>query len=248
MDITDTNLINLAIEDLRRRLVDLSGNNRMLNFRHYKRSTLSVVNTNPHSLLEAMLNGRQARFRSVPEPEENIQLYLAERAQKGAEGASGRPAKPEAREHAQQLGIDVRYELPRGAGQLQARGEIPLQTLFYEDRLDSVLTHIRRTAISVEQESGSNMLYMVFGFLEWFPAESVEKPYLAPLVLLPVRLEKKKKGNSGRHVFSLQYDEVDLEANVSLYEKFGHDFGLNLPEMSDEPELNPYFQKVEQLV
>jgi Protein of unknown function (DUF4011) len=36
------------------------------------------------------------------------------------------------------------------------------------------------------------MLHLIFGFLEWFESESSDQPHLAPLLLLPVTIEKGK--------------------------------------------------------
>jgi preprotein translocase subunit Sec61beta len=39
-----------------------------------------------------------------------------------------------------------------------------------------------KTAI---EESGANMLYLVFGFLKWYESDDSKQPHLAPLVVLP---------------------------------------------------------------
>ena len=188
----DPERIRAAIEGLRRRLVDLSASNRMLSFKHFRRSTLSVVNTHPHVLFEALLSGRQARFIPVPEPELVAPDKSTNERNQPQEGVAKPQEKPEARDHARRLGIPVEFEMPREPGELPTRGNIPLQTLHYDARLETVLTHIRRQAASVEQESGSNMLNLVFGFLEWRPSDDSDSSYLAPLLTLPVRLERNR--------------------------------------------------------
>jgi Protein of unknown function (DUF4011) len=34
------------------------------------------------------------------------------------------------------------------------------------------------------------MLYLVFGFLEWYESDDSQQPHLAPLVILPVTIER----------------------------------------------------------
>jgi len=42
----------------------------------------------------------------------------------------------------------------------------------------------------VIEETGTNMLYLIFGFLEFNEREDSERPQLAPLLVLPVTLER----------------------------------------------------------
>ena len=44
-----------------------------------------------------------------------------------------------------------------------------------------------KTAI---EESGTNMLYLIFGFLEWYEDDSSEQPRYAPLGTFPVAMER----------------------------------------------------------
>ena len=73
--------------------------------------------------------------------------------------------------HAETLGIDPSFDLPECAGK-EAHKERSLQTLKCPDALEAILEKIADEARLAEQEMGLSTLYLVFGFLEWFEADS----------------------------------------------------------------------------
>ena len=68
---------------------------------------------------------------------------------------------------------------------------VRFQTLHYPDELDARLRKIRAAGRTAIEESGANMLYLAFGFLEWRDQQT-SKPYQAPLLLMPVDLEREQ--------------------------------------------------------
>src|ERR1041385_2853154 len=65
-----------------------------------------------------------------------------------------------------------------------------LPVLLYQEKLDTVSRKIATAAKTAIEESGTNMLYLVFGFLEWYESDDSQQPHLAPLVTMPVALER----------------------------------------------------------
>ena len=73
-----------------------------------------------------------------------------------------------------------------------------------------------------EQEMGLSTLFLAFGFLEWYESENSDKKAFAPLLLLPVQIEKQKI--RGKFVFSISLNFSTcyfkkLVLNSSNYEK-----------------------------
>src|SRR5690606_28833191 len=66
----------------------------------------------------------------------------------------------------------------------------------------------------------------------------------APLLLLPVQLERK----TARDRFVLRWSEEDLQENISLREKLRADFGIQLPEfpLGDTFDVPAYFAQLEE--
>src|SRR5690606_8686326 len=107
-----------------------------------------------------------------------------------------------------------------------------IQTLLYPKELEKRARKLRSDARTAIEESGVNMLYLAFGFLEWQEPNSNRQSNLyAPLILLPVELAVQRKGH--QFVFSLSWTEEDLQPNLSLAKKLERDFGLALPQFQE---------------
>ena len=94
------------------------------------------------------------------------------------------------------------------------------------------------------------MLHLIFGFLEWFESDHSARPHLAPLLLVPVTIEKGNADRtSGTFTYEITYSSADqIEENLSLREKLKRDFGLDLPELSDEETPESYFVKFRRIL
>ncbi len=104
--------------------------------------------------------------------------------------------------------------------------------------------HAARTSI---EEQGVNTLYLALGMLSWYEDDQSDKIHRAPLILIPVELER----SDARDRFHLSYSGEELVSNVSLAEKLKIEFGFKrFPELPDADDLNVegYFQEVEQLI
>jgi hypothetical protein len=83
--------------------------------------------------------------------------------------------------------------------------------------------------------------------LSWSEDENSEQFCRAPLILIPVELER----SDARDRFHLKYTGEELGENVSLAEKLKQSFGIRkFPELPDPDDLDidDYFQKVQRAV
>ncbi|MCY4533739.1 MAG: DUF4011 domain-containing protein, partial [Bryobacterales bacterium] len=124
--------------------------------------------------------------------------------------------------------------LPLGeGGQAAALSEhhtdTKLRTTLTKQGLQSKLLSIYRDAREIEEEQGVNVLFLALGFLLWYESESSEIKRYAPLVLLPVDLQR----DSSRGQFKLVHRDQDMEANLSLRAMLAEDFQLTLPALPD---------------
>lgn len=144
----------------------------------------------------------------------------------------GLPARPNRQtlnpvEHARSLGIEPAAEL-QPEGTKEKHRDRKLQTLKWPDVLDATLEKIADRARLAEQEMGLSTLFLVFAFLEWTDSKDSAKRLLAPLILLPVRLEV-AKGAKGRRVYSLSATASSGESNLVLQKKLS-EANVVLPE------------------
>ncbi|HET9931599.1 MAG TPA: DUF4011 domain-containing protein, partial [Polyangiaceae bacterium] len=109
-----------------------------------------------------------------------------------------------------------------------------LQTSLDEKVLEKRLLRMYYDARTFEDEQGSNILFLAIGFLRWHEPDEAKTVREAPLLLVPVRLERRRAGGN----FTLSYDETELNQNLSLAEKL-KGFGIELPELPEPDELIP---------
>lgn len=91
-----------------------------------------------------------------------------------------------------------------------------------------------RTAKATIEETGANPLYMAVGMLKWFETEGSDTVRRAPLILLPVRLQRYAAGSGYRYEVSLS--EEPLRPNVTLLEKLRIEFGIDTAALTSMPE------------
>ena len=121
-----------------------------------------------------------------------------------------------------------------------------LQTRLTADRLQRQLLTLYRDAQALEEEQGISVLFLALGFLRWYESDSSQIERFAPLILLPVDLER----DSARGRFRLVFRDQDLEPNLSLRALLSTDFGLTLPDFPEGDDWFPseYFRNVQSAV
>jgi very-short-patch-repair endonuclease len=93
-----------------------------------------------------------------------------------------------------------------------------------EQELESRLVELYRGARNAMQEGGSNTLFIALGFLVWTRPDKPDSRVKAPLILLPITLNRK----SVRSGFTLQEHEDEALFNPTLVEMLRQDFKLEL--------------------
>jgi very-short-patch-repair endonuclease len=163
----------------------------------------------------------------------------------------GMPPRPTLKEinrndHARSLGINPNTELPLSTNS-QGKRLSGLQTLKFPDELESALELVAADARLAEQEMGLSTLFLSFGFIEWYSSNSSDLKAFAPLLLLPVNLERRKL--SGKWHYSISSGAEAVETNLSLQKFLESEFGRQLPEMEaldeeDTASIDEYFSRV----
>ena len=120
-----------------------------------------------------------------------------------------------------------------------------LQTSHSPTELQKRLLNTYYTARTAIEEQGVTTLYLALGMLEWYESESSEEPRRAPLILVPVEINR----TSVRASFRVQYTEEEIGTNLSLQEKLKAEFGIQLPDLPeaddlDQSNIQNYFQAV----
>ena len=106
-----------------------------------------------------------------------------------------------------------------------SEGDKKLATDLTPKELQKRLYYINNQAKTMLQEQGYNILYLAIGFLEWKDKSKPRQVNKAPLVLIPVSMERKKVGES----FNLEWTGEDIQTNISLKAKL-LEAGIELPD------------------
>jgi len=104
-----------------------------------------------------------------------------------------------------------------------------LQTSLDKAVLQRRLLSIHRDAKTHIEERGVNILFLALGFLSWYESSSAQEPRRAPLILVPVRLER--SGVQGK--FRLSFTGEEIGTNLSLVEKLRSEFDIEFPPLPD---------------
>ena len=222
--------VDAGLRAMRARLLDLTGRNRLLNFRHSPKSTLRFVDAQMEGIFERLADGERIVIEEVPDPPPvpvSRPLF---------DGGQEPEPKPTASEFARALGWSTSYDL-EDVSQREDR----LRALHYPDALDSICRRIGSAARTAIEESGTNMLYLTFGFLEWFESEDSSEARMAPLVTVPVILHRAQDRN-GRA--ALEWSGDDVAPNLSLIERMKRDFAIEVPTWDEEERLRGFFGRI----
>jgi len=183
-----------------RKLLDLSLRNSLLNFRATK-SAIKFDAPDPGRLEDLLADGRILKL--LPRPD----------LMDGDDPRS--QAIHEARTN----------EDLRRAHALDALERSEVFVSLNGGELETRLIDLYRTARASLQEGGSNTLFLALGFLSWTRDDKDDKRYRAPLVLIPVTLNRK----SVRSGFTLSLHDDEPRFNPTLLEMLRQDFKLTIP-------------------
>ncbi|MGN0104504.1 DUF3320 domain-containing protein [Methanobrevibacter ruminantium] len=107
---------------------------------------------------------------------------------------------------------------------LSSESDKTLKADLTPSELQKRLFYIDQQSKTMVQEQGYNILYIALGFIEWIDKKKPRQKNLAPLILIPVAMERKKVGNS----FSLSWTGEDIQNNISIQAKL-REAGIELP-------------------
>lgn len=182
-----------------RKLLDLSLRNNLLNFRATKKA-IKLDAPEPGALEDLLAEGHAIRL--LPRPD----------LMEGSDPRS--QAIHEARER----------ENVRRMHALDALKRKEVFVGIAQEDMDVRLTELYRSSRAALQEGGSNTLFLALGFLSWTREATDDKRFRAPLILVPVSLERK----SARSGFSVQLHDDEPRFNPTLIEMLRQDFDLTL--------------------
>ena len=185
------------LERWQRKLLDLSARNPLLNHKSSKTS-LRLICPNPALLEDGLAAGARFAIQAVPKP-----------------SSVGQDEEV----HRQRTGETITDEYARAAlERKQVLVDLP------EEELNRRAVEIYRKAQTALQEGGANTLYLAIGFLLWKQDAKSDRRFRAPLILMPVTLERKSVRSGVR---MLAHDD-EPRFNTTLLEMLRKDFRIDI--------------------
>lgn len=234
-------LTSRRLEEFRRNLLDTSMRNRLINFRTHSSKgkpldrVISVVGESPDALMDILVNeSKPMSFLGKPDPKKTKAKLPSTELGKESDSQSELtdPSEDD---------IDI---LPQDEDESTDQFDLKLNTLETLTSLDRKLTRIWRDSKVALEEQGVNILFLALGSLEWYEQESSEEKRVAPLILLPVSLDRIQSG-----AFRIRWDGSELGSNLSLGALLRRDeYGLKLPDLPEEIVPSRYFELVAKAV
>lgn len=222
---TSTQDINIKFDKLREKLLDLTMRNQLLNFRP-RTGVIKVVDEISTEIYDILVL-QEKKMQFLPK-KETEQKAVDEEADNGLEEEES----------------DILWELPKPDIEVDDRHkDLFLQTHLEPKELQKRSFNIFQRAKTVFEEQGYNILYLALGLLEWTEAEHSNDIKKAPLILIPVQMERKGVKRS----FKINWTGDDIMANISLQAKLKEQ-GINLPDFEmpeDKDDVYNYFKLVE---
>lgn len=209
-------ILDRKIKTWEDRLLDLGKRNKMISFRESKQATLKILKPGFDELYQQIV---------VDEKELTFQKAL--------------DRDSDVRVYSILTLLDkLSCPMEVNVGDIRAEGSLP--------EIKKILKHLRSKARLALDEQGTNILYLVFGFIEWREKGSRNGSWVkSPLILVPVTLTLPSLNAQ----YSLQKHEDEVVVNPTLAYLFERDYGISLPEFdSDKDTLESFMQKMEALV
>ena len=211
--------IAYKLDQERKALLDTSNRNPLINFRRQRAAGVQVV--------------------GVPCKELYDRLVISEQSYSLRHDPSADEETPNA---------DVLYDYsPSYSRPIRNASKNTLQTPYPSLELNRRLRRTHARAREAIEETGVNVLFIALGMLEWYEADQSDIKHLAPLIVVPVSLDR----INARGQFRIGYSGEDFGTNLSLSEKLREEFRLRLPELPDDPSeihVDEYFNTVADLV
>ena len=195
------------LDHWKRKLLDLTKRNRLLNLKPSK-TAIPLICPDPAALEDKLAEGEKISVKPL--------VKLSEEKE-----ASGRDLQL----FQQRTNADYVRQF---AAQALDNNELVCER--DQADLDAGLIQLYRKAKTDLQEGGANTLFLALGILKWKQASEEARSYRAPLILVPVKLERRSAAS--RVKITLHDDETVF--NMTLLEMLRQDFDLRLHDLEGE--------------
>ena len=208
-------LLDRKIEYWEHQLLDLGKRNRMINYHESKRSTLKIVEPSLCELFDRL---------ATNEEEMTFQRSIDKETDIRVFSILS-------------LLENLSVSIPVTIGDIKAEGSIL--------EIQKTLKNLRAKSRLAQEEQGTNILYLSFGFIEWKDGKGASAQWIkSPLILVPAVLALEALNSP----YTLKKHEDDIVVNPTLEYYLKTEYGIELPQFyADKDNINDYLKNLEEI-
>jgi len=209
--------LDRKIERWKRELLDTGKRNKMINFRETKRATLRILEPEATELFNKLAFSDKPLTFQKPINKDTDLRTYSMIA----------------------LMETLSYTLNVQVGDIKTAGTIIER--------EKTLKNLRSKAKLAQEEQGTNILYLCFGFIYWREHNRESSPWFkAPLLMMPVTLGLKSLSSP----YTLSRYDDEIEVNPTLDYLFNTEYHIDLPtfELKNRQSIEEYFAQIEEIV
>ncbi|MDK1379162.1 DUF3320 domain-containing protein [Ralstonia pseudosolanacearum] len=212
------------LERARVELLDLSARNRLLNMPRGARSgrSIEIIDEKVGEVFRLLVReGKTFTFVAGRAAE------AKDRVLEGADAVSADAASEKVQVEADEIEelAQPDDDTTDERGVLRRHADTRLQTRLTSKGLQKRLLELYLDARTLEEEQGVNVLFLAMGALKWVDPNNAENVRYAPLLLVPIQLDR---GNAGER-FNLKARQEDFASNLSLEAYLDRVHALRMP-------------------
>lgn len=209
------------LDRARMELLDLSARNRLLNMPRSSKGTRSIE----------IVDEKSTEIFRLLVQEGRVFTFLAGKSARNGDEAEGDAVEVDEITDLAQPDDDVVDD----RGVFSRHSDTRLQTRLTPKGLQKRLLELYFDARTLEEEQGVNILYLAMGTLKWIDPANASNIRYAPLLLVPVSLER---GNAGEK-FKLRARTEEFASNLSLEAYLDRVHGIRIPEFEATDSFDP---------
>lgn len=216
-EVLSTEELDRKIDHWKRELLDTGKRNKMINYRETKRATLKILEPSAEDLFNQL---------AISEKTLTFQKPISKESDIRTYSILS-------------LLETLSYTLPVTKGDIKTDG-----TIVERER---TLKNLRSKAKLAQEEQGTNILYLCFGFLYWKEHNRESSPWIkSPLLMTPVTLGLK----SLNAPYTLTKGDDEIEINPTLDYLFNAEYNIDLPafELKNKSSFGEYLRTIEEIV
>ena len=210
-----SNLMDKKLEYWEHQLLDLGKRNKMINYRETKRTTIKLVEPSFGEL-----------FNRLALNEETLTFQRSVDRETDIRVFS-----------ILSLLENLSASLPVTIGDIKTEGSVLER--------QRTLKNLRAKSRLAQEEQGTNILYLSFGFIEWKDGKGASAQWIkSPLILVPAVLALEALNSP----YTLKKHEDDIVVNPTLEYYLKTEYGIELPQFdADKDTLDDYLKSLEEI-